>query len=38
MHKSFVELTDRQWQFIEKNLGWQPPPEQGTARSDLQKV
>lgn len=38
MSKSFEELTDQQWKFIQDNLNWEPPPERGTARSDLRKV
>lgn len=34
----FNQLTDPQWDVVQKFMAWEPPAERGTPRSDLRKV
>lgn len=34
----FDQLTDAQWDVVQKLMNWEPPPQRGTPRSDLRKV
>jgi len=38
MNKSFLELSDKQWNLIQELMDWDLPLQRGTPRSDLRKV
>jgi len=38
MSRSFIELSDKEWNLIKELMDWEPPLQRGNPRSDLRKV